>query len=83
MAVETKYDRSHHAGGTAEARIAARLLNSGADANPDVHVRKGDGPTRTDHNIHLKGHAGPENPAKATDGKVAVVDASKVGGIGR
>jgi hypothetical protein len=56
MATEVKYDKSHHAGGTPEARTANRLRNSGAGANPNVTIQKGDGPTRTHTNIHHAGH---------------------------
>ena len=48
---EVKYDRSHHAGGTPEARIANRLRNSGDTNNADHVVQKGSGPTRTFTNI--------------------------------
>ena len=47
-----QYDRNHHAGGTPEARIANRLRNSGDAKNADHVVQKGEGPTRTFHNIH-------------------------------
>jgi hypothetical protein len=53
--VETKYDKSHHAGGTPEARVAARLRNSG-DPSADHVIQKGEGPTRTFTNIHDAGH---------------------------
>jgi hypothetical protein len=36
-------------------RVTDRLKNSGEGANPDVHVLKGDGPTRTHTNIHHSG----------------------------
>jgi len=49
MTVEVK-----HSGKTMEQRIADRLKNSG-DPRADVHVQKGEGPTRTHTNIH---HAG-------------------------
>ena len=39
-------------GPSMEERIAARLKNSGAGANPDVTVQKGNSPQRTFHNIH-------------------------------
>ena len=48
-----KYDTSHPAGATPEARISNRLRNSGAGAKPGVIVQKGEGPTRTHTNIHL------------------------------
>jgi hypothetical protein len=48
---EVKYNTSHHAGATPEARIANRLRNSGDTANADHVVQKGSGPTRTFTNI--------------------------------
>jgi hypothetical protein len=48
---EERYDKSHHAGGTPEARIAARLRNSGGE-HCDHSVQHGSGPTRTYTNIH-------------------------------
>jgi hypothetical protein len=52
---EVKYDTSHHAGGTPEARIAARLRNSGGE-EADHHAVHGTGPTRTHTNIHSTGN---------------------------
>jgi hypothetical protein len=49
---ETKYDTTHHAGATPEARIANRLKNSGDTANAQHSVVHGTGPTRTHTNIH-------------------------------
>ena len=63
MAVETKYDKSHHAGGTPEARINARLRNSGAGAFPDTTVQNGSSAQRVFHNVHLAGHR--PNPGTA------------------
>jgi hypothetical protein len=51
MAVEIKLT-----GPSMEQRVANRLRNSGAGANPNVTVQKGDGPTRTHTNIHHSGH---------------------------
>ena len=51
MAQEVKYNTSHHAGGTPEARIASRLRNSGDTANADHHAVHGTGPVRTHTNI--------------------------------
>jgi hypothetical protein len=51
MACEVKYNTSHHAGATPEARIANRLKNSGDTANADHHAVHGTGPTRTHTNI--------------------------------
>jgi hypothetical protein len=64
---EVKYDKSHPAGGTAEARISSRLRNSGEGLNADTVVQKGSGPTRTFHNIVRSpnvdhGTGGPEKP---------------------
>jgi len=56
MAQEIKYDKSHHAGGTPDARIANRLRNSGGE-EADTILQKGSGPTRTYHNIHNPGSA--------------------------
>jgi hypothetical protein len=47
-----RYNKSHPAGATPEARIANRLRNSGDTKNADSVVQKGTGPTRTFHNIH-------------------------------
>jgi hypothetical protein len=62
MAQKVKYDSSHHAGATPEARIANRLRNSGGEEADHV-VQKGSGPTRTFTNIHNPGsarqHGGP------------------------
>jgi hypothetical protein len=54
--METRYDKGHHSGSTPEARVTARLRNSGAGAKPDVTVSKGSGPTRVHTNIHNAGH---------------------------
>ena len=35
---EVRYDKSHHAGGTPEARIASRLRNSGDTSGPRYQV---------------------------------------------
>jgi hypothetical protein len=55
---EVKYDKSRHAGGTPEARIAGRLKNSGIgpDHQPDHHAVHGTGPTRTHSNVWDAGH---------------------------
>ena len=49
---ETRYNTSHHAGATPEARIANRLKNSGDTAKAEHSVVHGTGPTRTHTNIH-------------------------------
>ena len=64
--VKTKYNTSHHAGGTPEARIASRLRNSGGE-EADHIVQKGSGPTRTFTNVHNPGSArqhGADNPGE-------------------
>jgi len=70
---EIKYDKSHHAGGTPEARITNRLRNSGGE-EADTIVQKGSGPTRTYHNIHNPGSArqhGADNRGEpGIDGKL-------------
>jgi hypothetical protein len=52
---EVKYNKSHHAGATPEARIANRLRNSGGE-EADHIVKTGDSARRTFHNIHHKGN---------------------------
>jgi hypothetical protein len=66
MACEVKYNTSHHAGATPEARIANRLRNSGDTANADHVVQKGSGPTRTYTNIdNSRQHRyGPGHPGE-------------------
>jgi hypothetical protein len=66
MAQEVKYNTSHHAGATPEARIANRLRNSGGE-EADHIVKTGTGPTRVIHNIHNPGSArqhGADNPGE-------------------
>jgi hypothetical protein len=53
MVIE-KYDTGHHSGSTPEARIAARLRNSGGD-NADHCVTQGSGVRRVHVNIHNSG----------------------------
>jgi hypothetical protein len=66
VAQEVKYNTSHHAGATPEARITSRLRNSGGP-EADHIVQKGSGPTRTFTNIHHPGSArqhGADNPGE-------------------
>jgi hypothetical protein len=51
-------------GPSMEERISNRLKNSGEGARPDVHVQRGEGPTRTHTNIH---HS-PGSKARGGDG---------------
>jgi len=77
MAVEVKYS-----GKSMEQRVADRLKNSG-DPRADVHVQKGEGPTRTHTNIHHAGHVYDKTTgAKPTDGTVDKKDSSMVGNVG-
>ena len=67
--MEVKYDTSHHAGATPEARIANRLRNSGVTEEADHVVQKGSGPTRAFTNIHHKGNVlqrGPDNKGEGS-----------------
>jgi hypothetical protein len=57
MPQEVKYDKSHPAGGTPEARIANRLKGSGHPSASTV-VQKGSGPNRTITSIHPPGSHG-------------------------
>jgi len=58
---EVRYNKSHHAGGTPEARIASRLRNSGGE-EADHIVQKGSGPTRTFTNIKHNGNVQQRGP---------------------
>ena len=59
---EVRYNKSHHAGATPEARITNRLRNSGDVAHADVTVQKGSSPTRTYVNLHhAASHVPPPN----------------------
>jgi hypothetical protein len=63
---EIKYDTTHHAGATPEARIRNRLRNSGGE-EADVTTKTGDSARRTFHNIHHTGNVhsrGPDNPGE-------------------
>ena len=63
--MDVRYNKSHHAGGTPEARIANRLRNSGAGAKPDVTTKHGESELRIYHNIHNAGH--PITPGTLPD----------------
>ena len=69
MAQEVKYDTSHHAGATPEARIANRLRNSGGE-EADHIVQKGSGPTRTFTNIHHPGSARQQGEGHPGEGDI-------------
>jgi len=66
---QEKYNTSHHAGGTPEARIASRLRNSGGE-EADHIVQKGSGPTRTFTNIHHPGSARQHGPDNKGEGDI-------------
>jgi hypothetical protein len=70
MAQEVKYNTSHHAGATPEARIASRLRNSGETKEADHIVQKGSGPTRTFTNIHHPGSARQHGKPNAGEGDI-------------
>jgi hypothetical protein len=70
MACEVKYDRSHPAGATPEARVANRLRNSGDTANADHHAVHGTGPTRTHTNIHSSGSAKQSGAGHPGEGSI-------------
>jgi hypothetical protein len=79
--VETKYDKSHHAGGTPEARIANRLKPSAGAGAGDYQVTKGSSPNRTvTTGHHSAGHLRP--PAQETSGTVKVDERSRTQGGG-
>jgi hypothetical protein len=69
---ETKYNTSHHAGATPEARIANRLRNSGDTQHAEYSVVHGTGPTRTHTNVHhSRVHSyGPDATGRGIDGSV-------------
>jgi hypothetical protein len=50
--VETKYDRNHHAGADAEARIRHRLRPSNDTAHADSVTTVGHSPTRAVTSVH-------------------------------
>jgi len=68
--METKYNTSHHAGATPEARIANRLRNSGNAEEADHHAVHGTGPTRTHTNIHSKGNVMQRGPDAKGEGDI-------------
>ena len=65
MPSHVRYNQSHHAGGTPEARIANRLKNSGDAKHADVVVQTGNSARRTFHNIHNSAnHVAPRDVRK-------------------
>jgi hypothetical protein len=67
MSAEIKYDKSHHAGPDANARIKNRLRNSGGD-QADTITKLGDGPTRAITNTYHSGHFVQPNTAAQETG---------------
>jgi hypothetical protein len=53
--MEVKYNKSHHAGGTPEARIANRLRPSNDHSTAAHTAAQGSGPTRTVTTVHTYG----------------------------
>jgi hypothetical protein len=54
---EVKYNTSHHAGGTPEARVASRLRNSGGEEADHIIHKGGDAPNHVFTNVHNPGSA--------------------------
>ena len=67
--METKYNTSHHAGGTPAERIRARLRNSGGEEGYTVHTG-GDSPQRVFHNVHEKGNVQQRGPDNKGEGDI-------------
>jgi hypothetical protein len=68
---EVKYDKSHPAGATPEARIANRFKNSGANIDTvDHHAVHGSGPTRAHTNVHSAGSAKSHGPDNKGEGDI-------------
>jgi hypothetical protein len=70
MACEVKYNTSHHAGATPEARIANRLRNSGDAKHADVVASHGTGPTRTHTNIFHTANARTQGDVNRGEGSI-------------
>jgi hypothetical protein len=68
---EVKYNKSHHAGGTPEARLAARERNSGCDTAD--HIIKPMQGARF-HNIHERGQPPASRRVNLNDGGKATLD---------
>jgi len=70
---EIKYNTSHHAGATPQARIDNRLRNSGGE-EADVTTKTGNSLQRVFHNIHHTGNVmqrGQDNKGEpGVDGKM-------------
>ena len=60
---------SDHPSSMAE-RIAKRLHNSGAGANPDLTTKTGDSPQRAFHNIHHSGSAKQHGTSHPGEGDI-------------
>jgi hypothetical protein len=76
---EIKYDKSHHAGATPEARLANRYRNSG-DKTADHVIKHGSSPSRTYENIHERGQGGGDRRVDVNEGgdsRVASHESSK------
>lgn len=65
---DVRYNKSHHAGATPEARIANRLRNSGDAKNADHVIQTGNSARRTFHNIfNSANHVGVAHAPKDGD----------------
>jgi hypothetical protein len=74
---EVKYNKSHHAGGTPEARVRARLRNSGEGSGATHTTQQGESPGRVFHNIHEsagQGGGGGAGPDYANDIEARVAE---------
>jgi hypothetical protein len=68
---EERYDKSHHAGGTPEARIANRLKPSAEpQRGSDSQVTHGTGPTRTVTTIHHSANTRQHGPDNKGEGDI-------------
>jgi hypothetical protein len=68
--VEVRYNVNHHAGATAEERIASRLRNSGDVPNADEVVQKGESPLRTYTNVFFSGFQGSHGEDNPGEGSI-------------
>jgi hypothetical protein len=70
MACEVKYNASHHAGATADARIKSRLRPSNDTAHADSVTTVGHSPTRAVTSVHHSRNQQSSNGARVILAKV-------------
>jgi hypothetical protein len=69
--MEVKYDTTHHAGATPEARIRNRLKPSAEpQRGPGAQVTNGSGPTRTVTTIHQSANTRQHGPDHKGEGNI-------------